>query len=202
MSDERRHELQIGPSLTRMGVRRPDLQPLPLTGDVQLVYTLGAALTAARSLGGRYHGIRIDVPALALNFSVIAIGVAQGGFGYWLRRLVAIHADDGSPLLMATGNRLAVPGGIVAAGTAVLSLQPDDKEEFGSFILPTIVQGNTAVAPPAGMLNSLNADYGRNDAIWWNGCRWWFTTSAVNRPATVELFVEDVLPGIEQQTQT
>ena len=110
----RRFELGLAPLLARLGLTRPDENPLALSDDVRPVYVVGGAPTAVPGAGGRMQIARFDSGVVGAGiFGTCIIGPPSGGA--WLHSIYL--TTGGSAAFLSFENTTTFAPGFLGTGS-------------------------------------------------------------------------------------
>lgn len=123
----RRFELPLAPLLARLGLTRPDENPLGFADDVRPVYVVGDSARSVPSPGGKMQLCRVEitVPPAAGLFGTLILGPPAGGA--WLRKLI-FHSPSGSYGVLSWENETTFAPGFVQTGTVTVVGRFDARE--------------------------------------------------------------------------
>lgn len=168
----RRWEPYISPLLARLGLTRPDQNPVPLADEAQAVVLVGNYQTAAMHPGSRLVWITGAITGAAVNL-LIGGGLAIMRFyppteGGYLRNIFAA-TEDGSYVTVYTQNQVAFPAGFVPAGgtNTQRAFKPDTREPYPDIRTPDV--GAVPGGPgPAGFARTNGWPF-PTPIPWWQG---------------------------------
>lgn len=164
----RRWELPIAPVLARLGLTRPDENPINLAEEVDGVVLLGNYSHSAASPGSRVCWMCAAVSGAQVGLTVPG-GFATAQFfppasGGFLRQ-VFIATEDGSYATMGTSNQVVFPAGFVSIGTTQRPFRPDAREEYPNIGSPLI----GAAPGPVAMISRFVGWTWSPPMPWWTG---------------------------------
>jgi hypothetical protein len=158
---QRRWEAYLGPLFARLGINRPDLNPVNLEDAARTVALVGDYRYGGPSPGCRRCMQAGLVPAPAAGRFATWIFSPPAG-GAWLTTVLVV-GDGGSAFRIGTSNQVTTPG-VVPTGTTQRSFRPDNREPYPSLLTQTQGDGLT-LEPFARVVGAL----AWNPGLWWVG---------------------------------
>jgi hypothetical protein len=191
----RRFELGIGPLLARLGLTRPDQNPLDLTDELRPMVLAGDYRYAAVSPGSRVCWITAAITTAQVgavgNRAILVFDPPTEGC--WLRSVQA-QTDAGSFAGWATTNQVGLPAGIIPLGQTQRGFRPDDREPYPT--MPTPLPGSFPGANP--VTNRMTAYTFPAPAAWFQGIRLFVVCETVNEGMMATIEFETPLEGMHR----
>lgn len=185
----RRWEAQISALLARLGLTRPDENPVQLQEEARLVWLAGFSEYGAASPGSRVVAINLVVPAVIGQFSCAILTPPDDG-----ARLLLVHTTTAT--YIGTENESAAPFPVLtpAGGTVFQKFRPDNREPQPS-VAASVGSNGPGLDTWARLFVGLNP-FPRD--TWWTGTRLGFCGLAQNQALDVTLYYAPALQGMRR----